>query len=52
MADSGINLPGGFGGLTRYNEEYSSYINLKPVHVIMLIVGVIIFRIFLGVFLG
>ena len=46
---SGINLPGGFGGLTRYNEEYESKFNLKPVHVIAFILMIIVFRIFLGV---
>ena len=51
MADQNINLPGGFGGLMRFNEEYSSYFNLKPVHVITFVVGIIVFRIFLGFYL-
>ena len=45
MAGNQINLPGGFGGLTRFSEEYKSYINLKPTHVIALIVLVLLFRI-------
>jgi preprotein translocase subunit Sec61beta len=49
MAD-GVNLPGGFGGLMRFNEEYSSAINLKPIHVIMFIILIIGFRISLPFF--
>jgi len=44
-------MPSGFGGLTRYDEEYRSYINLKPTHIILFIVLIVAFRIFLGVFL-
>jgi preprotein translocase subunit Sec61beta len=44
-----INMPAGFGGLTRFSEEYSSYINLKPAHVIIFIALIIGFRILLGV---
>ncbi len=51
MAEN-IHVPAGFGGLMRYNEEYASKINLKPVHVIAFIILVILFRIFLPVFLG
>ncbi len=42
-----ISLPGGFGGLMRYNEEYESYFNLKPGHVVALIVLIIGLRIIL-----
>tara|TARA_B100000315_G_C14310090_1_gene465937 strand:+ start:155 stop:310 length:156 start_codon:yes stop_codon:yes gene_type:complete len=45
MADTRINLPGGFGGLTRFNEEYSSYFNLKPTHVIIFVALIVVFRI-------
>jgi len=47
---SGFNLPGGFGGLMRFSEEYKSKFNLKPTHVIGLIILIILFRIGLGVF--
>jgi preprotein translocase subunit Sec61beta len=47
---TGINLPGGFGGLTSFKEEYESRFNLKPTQVIGFIVLIIAFRIFLGVF--
>lgn len=48
MASSNVNLPSGFGGLVRYNEEYASYFNLKPTHVILFIVLIIVFRFTLG----
>jgi len=51
MADK-INMPAGFGGLMRFDEEYSSTLNLKPTHIIAFIILIIAFRIFLGVFLG
>ncbi len=42
MADEKIRMPASFGGLTRYFEDYKSKIELKPEHVIFLIVLVII----------
>lgn len=45
-----VNLPGGFGGLTSFKEEYESRFNLKPTQVIGFIVLIIAFRIFLGVY--
>ncbi len=52
MAEStGVNLPGGFGGLTRFSEEYESKINLKPIHVMGFIILIIVFRIGLGLFI-
>lgn len=50
--DNKVQMPGGFGGLMRFSEEYSSRFNLKPTYVIAFIILIIIFRIFLGVFLG
>ena len=52
MADTGVNVPSGFGGLMRYSEEYSSFFTLKPVHIIAFIILIIAFRIFLGVYFG
>jgi preprotein translocase subunit Sec61beta len=43
--DNRINLPGGFGGLMRYTEEYTSYINLKPTHVVLFVILIVAFRI-------
>jgi len=48
MAENNVNLPGGFGGLTRFKEEYTSYINLKPSHVILFIILIIGFRVSLS----
>lgn len=42
MADEKIRMPASFGGLTRYFEDYKSKIELKPEHVIFLIVLVIV----------
>jgi preprotein translocase subunit Sec61beta len=47
---SGVNLPGGFGGLTSFKEEYESRFNLKPTHVVAFIILIVAFRIFLGAF--
>ncbi|HLA23228.1 MAG TPA: preprotein translocase subunit Sec61beta [Candidatus Nanoarchaeia archaeon] len=40
-----INLPGGFGGLMRFNEEYQSVFNLKPTHIIVFVILIVAFRI-------
>jgi len=45
-----INMPGGFGGLVRYNEEYPSKLKMKPLHVIAFIIAIIAFVIILKVF--
>jgi len=50
MAETGVSLPGGFGGLMRFNEEYPSIFSLKPMHVILFVILIIIFRISLGIF--
>ncbi|MCF7910427.1 preprotein translocase subunit Sec61beta [Candidatus Pacearchaeota archaeon] len=44
----GVQLPAGFGGLTRFKEEYESLINLKPEHVIAFVVLIVVFRIVLS----
>ena len=41
MADK-INVPAGFGGLVRYGEEYKSRFKLKPIHVVIFIIAVIV----------
>ena len=51
MADTSINVPSGFGGLLRYNEEFESKFMIKPMHVIVFIVLLIGFRIALGLLL-
>ena len=52
MANEGISLPGGYGGLTRFSEEYESKFTLKPAHVIAMIVLIISFRISLSLIYG
>ena len=36
--DNQVSMPGVFGGLMRYNEEYDSKYKLKPEHVIAFVV--------------
>lgn len=48
--DNSVNLPGGFGGLTRYTEEYTSFINLKPTHVVVFIILIVALRTILPFF--
>lgn len=52
MAQNSINLPGGFGGLTRFSEEYASRFMLKPSYVIVFVVLIIAFRVALPFFLS
>ena len=47
MAQDKISMPSGMGGLVRYFEEYHSKIRLKPGHVIVLSVVVIVIMIVL-----
>ncbi len=42
-----INIPSGMGGLTRYFDDYTSNIELKPGHIIILAVIVMVLVIFL-----
>ena len=42
-----MNLPSGMGGLTRYFDDYTSNIELKPGHVIILAVIIMVIIIFL-----
>ncbi len=49
--DGSISMPGVFGGLMRYNEEYDSKIKITPIQVIIFVVvfavGVVLLRLFL-----
>jgi preprotein translocase subunit Sec61beta len=40
--DSKINMPGGFGGLMRYDEEYESRFMISPAQVIGFCVVIIL----------
>jgi len=42
-----VNLPSGMGGLTRYFDDYTSNIEMKPGHVIILAVIVMVLVIIL-----
>jgi len=50
MADNSVNMPSGFGGLVRFKEEYESKFNLKPMHIVILIILIVVFRIALPFF--
>ena len=53
MAENqGISLPGAFGGLVSYKEEYESKFMMKPTYVVGFIVLIVVFRIALKYFLG
>ncbi|MEX0920707.1 MAG: preprotein translocase subunit Sec61beta [Candidatus Pacearchaeota archaeon] len=47
--DNRIHMPAGFGGLMRFDEEYSSKIMLKPSHIVVFVILIIAFRILLEV---
>lgn len=48
--DGNIRMPGAFGGLMRYDEEYTSRFMLSPGQVIGLIIAVVILVIALKIF--
>lgn len=41
MADNKLSMPGPFGGLVRYDEEYNSRFQLTPAQVVAFIIGVL-----------
>lgn len=51
MADDKIRMPMGTGGLVSYYDEYKSKIQIKPAHVILLIITAIIFEVALRMFI-
>jgi len=48
MSKDKISMPSSMAGLTRYFDEYKSKIELKPEHVIVLILVVIILEVLLN----
>jgi hypothetical protein len=46
---SDMSMPSGMGGLVRFKESYKSRFSLKPVHVIIFIVLILVFRVALGI---
>jgi len=51
MAEN-VNMPAGFGGLTRFKEEYNSKFKFGPGVVVGMIIAVIVFVIGLQIFYG
>lgn len=49
MADQ-ISMPSGMGGLTRYFDEFQSKIQLKPSHIVIIIVLFIAFEVGIKMF--
>jgi len=47
MAQQKFNLPSGSGGLVRYFDEYKSKIRIKPGHIIIMCIVVMVIVIFL-----
>ncbi|MBW2976471.1 preprotein translocase subunit Sec61beta [Candidatus Woesearchaeota archaeon] len=47
MAQDKISMPSGIGGLMRYFDEYKSRIKIKPEHIIIMCVVVMVIMIFL-----
>lgn len=50
MADNSMAMPAGFGGLTRYNEEYDSKFKFGPEIVVGMIVATIVLVVGLRIF--
>ena len=50
MAENKIRMPGGFGGLMRYDDEYKSRIAISPGQVVGFVVLVILFVLVLKLF--
>lgn len=48
--DGKINLPGGMGGLVRYDEEYKSRFMITPTQVIGFIIAIIVLVVALKIF--
>jgi len=50
MADNKMQMPGVFGGLMRYDEEYESKFKISPTHVIGFVIAIILFVLGLKMF--
>ena len=48
MSDEKIQMPSSGAGLTRYFDEYKSKIELKPEHVLVIIILIIIIELVLN----
>jgi preprotein translocase subunit Sec61beta len=50
MANKSMSMPGAFGGLMKYNEEYDSRLKISPAGVVFMIILVIAFVLSLRIF--
>jgi len=50
MGSESVNVPTGFGGLMRYNEEYKSKFMFKPASIIVFLILIVIFVAILKIF--
>ncbi len=50
MAEDRVRMPLGTGGLVSYYDEYKSKIQIKPAHVILLIIATLVFEVALRIF--
>ena len=50
-SDNRIHMPGSFGGLMRYDEEYESKFMLSPMQIVAFIILIIVFTLALKIFL-
>ncbi len=48
--DNKVQMPSSMGGLVRYFDEYKSRIELKPGHVIILVIVVVLVEILLHIY--
>lgn len=49
MAEERISMPSSQGGLVRYFNEYKSKLQIKPIHVVAMVVTVILFELLLRI---
>ncbi len=47
--DNKISMPSSQGGIVRYYSEYKSKIQIKPIHVVALVIAVIVLELLLRV---
>jgi preprotein translocase subunit Sec61beta len=50
MVEERISMPSSQGGLVRYFSEYKSKIQIKPIHVVYFVIGVIVIELALKIF--
>lgn len=50
MAENKISMPGPFGGLMRYDEEYNSRFMITPVQALGFVIAIVLFVLALKLF--